>query len=457
MSTTSTTVSHSQWSNRFTYILAATGAAVGLGNIWKFPYITGENGGGAFVLVYLLCIVAIGIPVMMAEVMLGKRGRKSPGNAVAVLIKEAKASKVWLLTGWLGVVAGFLILSFYAVIAGWAFAYVFKGAKGEFDNKTPEQIGVIFSSFISDPYQLMFWSALLLFITVVVVARGVQKGLEKAVTYVLPLMFVLLIFIAGYAAWYGDFNQALTFMFAPDFSKLTVAAVLEALGHSFFTLSLASGVMMMYGAYLPASTSILKTSIWIAIADTLVALIAGMAIFPIVFANGMEAGAGPGLIFQTLPIAFGKMPFGSVISTVFFIMLVFAAFTSAIALIESSVAWLVEKAGMRRWQAASISGLVLWLLGIGTIYSFTADSWAHFSVGDKSISFFDAVDYLTSNILLPLGGLFIAVFSAWVIDKQISQKELDLQGVKFKLWHKALSYLAPFAIITVFLKLIGIV
>ncbi|NTS76068.1 sodium-dependent transporter [Catenovulum sp. SM1970] len=447
---------HGQWSSRLAYILAATGAAVGLGNIWKFPYIVGENGGGAFVLVYLVCILLIGIPVMMAEVMIGKRGRKSPSNAVRALIAEAKAKPFWRLTAWMGVTAGFLILSFYAVIAGWAFAYIFKAGSGEFVGKDAAQIGEMFGNFISNPHELMFWSFLILAMTGVVVAKGVQKGIEKAVGYAMPAMFILLIVIAIYAAKYGDFAQAFNFMFAPDFSKLTINGVLEALGHAFFTLSLASGVMMMYGAYLPKETSIFKSSIWIAIADTVVALIAGLAIFPIVFGNNMEAGAGPGLIFQTLPIAFGQMPMGILFGTVFFVMLVFAAFTSAIALIESSVAWLVERYSFRRWQAAMISTTVLWLLGVGTIYSFTEASWTQFTIFPEQKTFFDNLDYLTSKLLLPLGGLMIAVFVGWVVDKKVAKEEIDLNEKAFKLWHFVLSYVAPIAIIYVFLHLIGL-
>ncbi len=447
---------HAQWSNRFAYILAATGAAVGLGNIWKFPYIMGENGGGAFVLVYLFCIAIVGIPVMIAEVYLGKSGRLSPMRAVAEVAKRYSASKAWKFAGAMGVVAGYLILSFYAVIAGWACAYILETAGGQFEQASAEQIKLSFNQLISSPASLIGWTSFMLIITAAVVAKGLQDGLEKCVRYMMPAMFVLLLVIAGYSASYGDFSQAVSFMFAPDFSKLTIHSVLEALGHSFFTLSLASGVMIMYGAYLPDNTSIVKTSIWIAIADTMVALLAGLAIFPIVFGNGLEPSAGPGLIFETLPLAFGQMPGGQFIGTVFFVMLVFAAFTSAIALIESSVAWLIEKKGFSRVAAAAFSGAGLWLLSLLTIFSFTGADWATVNVFSVDTNFFGVLDTLTSNVLLPLGGLLIAIFVGWVVKQEDLADELKLSSATFSTCVVLLKYVTPLIVFIVFLYLTGI-
>ncbi|HEY5715207.1 MAG TPA: sodium-dependent transporter, partial [Psychromonas sp.] len=302
-----------RWSSRYSYILAATGAAVGLGNLWKFPYIMGENGGGAFVFVYLLCILFIGIPVLMAEAVIGKRGRSTPANAAAHVATESGASSHWSIFGTMGVTAGFLILSFYAVIAGWAVAYVFFAATGEFSAAAAdpatnaETINALFSNLITSAPQLLLWSTLTIAATIYVISRGVKDGLETAITYIMPALFLLLVGIMLYSAVVGDFAAAFTFMFHIDFSQLTIEGVLVALGHAFFTLSLAMGIMMIYGAYLPKGVSIAKTSIMIAIADTIVALIAGLAIYPIVFANGLEPSAGPGLLFQTIPIAFGSM------------------------------------------------------------------------------------------------------------------------------------------------------
>ncbi|MDA8621780.1 sodium-dependent transporter [Psychrosphaera sp.] len=456
----STNVDHGQWSSRLAFILAATGSAVGLGNVWKFPYIMGENGGGAFVIVYLLCIFAIGIPVMMAEVLIGRRGRLSPGNSVRALALEAKANTKWSLVGWVGLIAGFLILSFYAVIAGWAVSYIFESAAGNFVGASPEKIQSIFNELQSDSSTLIMWTTVVLAITGLIVGKGLKNGLEKAVTYAMPTMFVLLLVIAGYAAINGDFAQTIEFMFYPDFSKLTFSGVLIALGHAFFTLSLASGAMMIYGAYLPQKTSISQSVVAIAIADTMIALIAGLAIYPIVFGNGLEATAGPGLVFVSLPIAFGQMWGGIVFGTLFFVMLGFAAFTSAIAMVESAVAWLVERLSFTRGKAALTAVVSLWFVSMLTVFSFTGAEWAKLDfvfVGKHVSNYFELVDHLTADVLLPLGGLATAIFVAWVMQKEAVQQELNLSEGLFNLWYVTLRWFTPVAVLFVFLNLIGLV
>ncbi len=295
---------HETWSNWPTFILAASGSAVGLGNIWKFPYIMGENGGGAFVLVYLLCIAAIGVPVMIAEVMLGRRGRRSPINTMQVLAEEAGRSRRWGGVGLLATAAAFLILSFYSVIAGWAMPYVGHAIAGDFNGASPDEIGGLFGGLLGSPVSLLFWHTLFMALTVFVSASGVRSDLERAVTLLMPTLLVLLVVLMVYGMTTGHFGEAAALMFNTDFSKLTAEAVLTAVGHAFFSLSLAAGSMMAYGSYLKSGTSIAGTSTMIAGVDTLVALMAGLAIFPIVFTNGLEPGAGPGLVFQTLPIAF---------------------------------------------------------------------------------------------------------------------------------------------------------
>ncbi|WP_017445984.1 sodium-dependent transporter [Gayadomonas joobiniege] len=449
-------VVHGQWSNRLTYVLAATGAAVGLGNIWKFPYIMGENGGGAFVLVYLACIAIIGVPVMIAEVYLGKQGRQSPMRSVARVVQENKSAPAWRFVGAMGVIAGYLILSFYAVVAGWALAYVFKAAGGGFAGASPAYLQDTFELFVSSPVQLLSWTSIVLIVTVVVVAKGVQNGLEKATRFMMPGMLVLLLFIVGYSAVYGDFTAAFNFMFAADFDKLTTESVLTALGHSFFSLSLASGIMIMYGAYLPKNTSIIKSSIWIAIADTCVALLAGLAIFPIVFAFQLEPGAGPGLIFQTLPLAFGQMPGGRLLGSLFFIMLVFAAFTSAIALIESSVAWLIESKGFSRVQAAIAAGFGLWLLSLLSIFSFVGHDWTRLALFGTSHSLFEWIDSLTANVMLPLGGFFISLFVGWKVAADRLNGELNINTKQLTVLRVLLQFICPLIILLVFLNLIGV-
>jgi len=452
---------HGSWSNRLAFVLAATGSAVGLGNIWKFPYIAGEHGGGAFVLVYLVCVATIGIPIMMAEVMLGRRGRQSPVNTMRALAQEAGAHRWWRWLGGAGMLAGFLILSYYSVIAGWALAYVFRAIGGTFTGATAQGVGSIFEQFTGDPERLLAWHTIFMVMTMVVVARGVRGGLEQAVRFLVPALFVLLLMLDGYAAVSGAFDQGLKFMFNPDFSKIDANGVLIAMGHAFFTLSLGMGAIMVYGSYLPKDVSIARTGITIALLDTLVALLAGIAIFPIVFVNGLEPGSGPGLIFQTLPIAFGEMTGGRVFGTLFFILLVFAAWTSSISLIEPVVAWLVENRGLSRVHASVYAGLATWSCGLLTIFSF--NRWSAFhplgfvSIFEKS-TIFDLLDYLTANIMLPLGGLFIAVFSVWIMRHNDSQQELGMgDGPAFRLWYVLVRYVTPVAVLVVFFNVTGVV
>ncbi len=461
---------HGEWSSRLAFILAATGSAVGLGNIWKFPYITGENGGGAFVIVYLGCIALIGIPVMIAEIMLGRRGRQSPINTMRSLAEEEGKSKLWQLLGWAGMVAGFIILSYYSVIAGWALAYVFRVGSGAFQGATSDGVQHIFVSLVSDPERILAWHTIFMVMTIVVVARGVQSGLEKAVRFLMPTLFILLLMMLGYAMNTGSFEQGLHFMFDVDFKALfypdctpercefSAGGVLTALGHAFFTLSLGMGAIMVYGSYLSHTASIAKMSFAVAIMDTVVALIAGLAIFPIVFANGLAPGAGPGLIFQTLPLAFGHMPLGTLFGTLFFVLLVFAAWSSAISLIEPAVAWLVENHGMRRTRATTLVGLLIWLLGIITVLSFNKWSFSFEFLGQKkSDGLFDVFDILTANFMLPLGGLFISIFAVWVMSKESSRAELAIKYEwLYGLWRFIMRYITPVAIIAVFLNVTGL-
>jgi NSS family neurotransmitter:Na+ symporter len=443
---------HGEWSSRFAYILAATGSAVGLGNIWKFPYITGENGGGAFVLVYLACVVAIGIPIMIAETMMGRRGRQSPINTLATLSTEAKANKNWHYLGWMGVTAGILILSYYSVIAGWASAYVFKAFFGGF-SADPLEVKASFDEFIASPVKLVFWHTLFMTATMSVVMRGVKSGLEKAVQLLMPTLLVLLLLLVAYAMTTGEYYfQGLSFLFSPDFSEINGDAVLTAMGHAFFTLGLGMGAIMVYGSYLPSDVSIAKTSLYIAGADTIVALLAGIAIFPLVFANGLEPGSGPGLIFQTLPIAFGSMTGGWLFGILFFVLLVFAALTSSISLIEPAVAWLVENKGYTRVKASVVSGTATWLLGVSVALSFNV--WSDFTIFDKTI--FNFLDYLTANLMLPIGGFCIAVFATWIMREKHVREELDLSEQQYAIWKFLASYIAPASVFLVFLHVVGI-
>lgn len=437
------------------FIMAATGSAVGLGNIWKFPYITGENGGGTFVLVYLICIVLIGVPIMMAEIMLGRRGRQSPINTMQLLAKDENRNRSWIWLGWMGMIAGFMILSYYSVIAGWAMSYIFRTGSGMFIGVTADGVNSIFGDLVADPERLLAWHTIFIVMTMIVVARGVKHGLEKAVRFLMPSLLILLLMVVAYAMTTGHFMQGVSFLFTPG--EINREGILIAMGHAFFTLSLGMGAIMIYGSYLPRGTSIVQATLYIAAADTIVALLAGLAIFPIVFANGLEPGAGPGLIFKTLPIAFGQMEAGTLVGTTFFILLSFAAWTSAISLIEPAVTWLVENKGMNRLYASMYMGIATWTLGLGTIFSFNIWSDKTWSIPYlfSDYSFFDTLDYLTANVMLPIGGLFIAIFSAWCMREASSRDELGTNDWIYKIWRILLRYVTPVAVIIVFLKAVS--
>ncbi|GAA3539642.1 sodium-dependent transporter [Zobellella aerophila] len=437
------------WSGRFAFIMAAVGSAVGLGNIWKFPYITGENGGGAFVLVYLACIAVIGLPIMMSEVMLGRRGGKSPIGAMAAAADGEGRSRGWAGIGIMATLAAFIILSFYSVIAGWTMPYIAEAFGGGFEGIAAEDSGALFGGLLASPGQLLLWHTVFMGLTVLVSAGGVRHGLERAVTWLMPALFVLLLILVGYAMTTGHFGAAVGFLFKPDFSSLTAESILVALGHAFFTLSLASGAMMAYGAYLKKDISIARTSVTVAVMDTGVALLAGLAIFPIVFAHGLEPGAGPGLIFVTLPVAFGQMPGGSFFATLFFVLLLFAAWTSSISMLESLVSYLNEK-GVSRVKAAVGGGIAAWLVGITTVLSLNLwsdltplDMWAQF----EGKTLFDIYDYLTANIMMPLGALLTALFVGWKMKPVHSAAEL---GRWHAVWFPVVRYLSPIAVLIVF-------
>jgi len=445
---------HGQWSSRFTFILAVTGSAVGLGNIWKFPYLAGENGGGAFVLVYLAFVFAIGLPIMMAEILLGRRGRRNPVATMQILGEEESGQPNWRYLGLIGVIGGFIILSFYSVIAGWAVAYIFKAASGSFANTSAETLGAEFGAFVANPLIIGFWHTIFMGVTVFLVAKGVEKGLEKAVRFMVPALVLLLIVLLGYAVNSGHFAEGVAFMFDPDFSKLNGNSILAAMGQAFFTLSVGMGAVMAYGAYLPQEASITKTSIAVVCADTSIAILAGLVIFPIVFANGLDPVEGPGLIFQTLPLAFGQMTGGTFFGFLFFLLLAFAALTSAISLTEPAVAWMVESYDMTRKMAAVRVGFIIWLLGFATVLSFSWLSDFKFWRG----TLFDNLDYLTLNIMLPLGGLGITVFASWVMCQNSSADELGHDaGASYRAWRFLARYVAPVGVILVFLNAIGVI
>lgn len=443
---------HEKWSSRLTFIMAAVGSAVGLGNVWKFPYTAGVSGGGAFVLIYILCIAAVGLPMLIAELTLGKKGQMSPPNTMARLAKEGGHSSRWKSVGWLGVVAGFLILSFYSVIGGWALAYVPKFLSGAILSTDPDVVSSQFDALLADPGELVIWHTLFMAITVFVIARGIHAGIEQAVNILMPSLFVLLLALVVYAAVEGDFAAATDFLFAFDFTKIDGTVVLAALGQAFFSISLGLGSMMTYGAYLHAQTNIPRAAAIIVTADSGVAILAGLAIFPIVFANGLDPAAGPGLVFVTLPLAFAGVPAGGVFGTLFFVLIAFAAITSSISLLEPVVSWAEEHKGVKRMFSAIIAGALSWTIGLLTVFSFNL--WGDFhplSMIDRfrEATLFDLIDYLTSNIMLPVGGFAISVFASWKLSTALTRAELDLPPGLYKTWLLLARFLAPVAVLLI--------
>ncbi len=448
---------HGQWSSPAVFLLAAVGSAVGLGNIWKFPYLAGANGGGAFVLVYLACVAVVGIPLLTAEVLVGRRGRLSPVNSLRRLARKAGGSPLWPLVGFLGIAAGAIILSFYSVIGGWALAYLVRTAAGLFDRITPSAAATLFQGLIRDPERLLAWHTLFMLMTAAVAVRGVRPGLEGAVRLLVPGLVLLLLVVIGYNLNSGHFMQAVDFLFRPDFGRLSAVGALQALGHAFFTLSLGMGAMMVYGSYLPARASILQLSLAVVLLDTLVAMLAGLAVFPLVFANGLAPGSGPGLLFATLPVAFGSLPGGAYIGVLFFLLLVLAAWTSAISLLEPLVAWLVENLKLQRGRSVAVACVLIWILGLPTLLSF--GPWAfsfRFIDQVRHNGWFDVLDLVTSGIMLPAGGLALVVFVGWVLPRSMLVAELGA-GVWPRIWLLSLRYLTPLAIAAVFLGMIGVI
>ena len=444
----STQSTDGRWSSRWLFVLAAAGSAVGLGNIWKFPYIAGENGGGAFVLIYLVCVAFVGAPIMISEVMLGRKGRASPINTMRKLTQAAGASPRWTFLGWMGVLAGILILSYYAVIAGWALNYIWLTASGTFDSASAQVATTTFDQLQQDPLAMMGWHGVFMLITIWIVARGVSRGLESAIKWFMPLLFVLLLVLLGYSMNSGGFAQGWAFMFDFNWSVVGPETWLIAMGQAFFTLSLGMGTMMVYGSYVPEDSHIGSTVLTIVALDTFVAVAAGLAIFPLVFVNGLEVGQGPGLMFVTLPLAFGQLPMGALFGTVFFVLVSFAAITSAISLTEPAIAYVVEEYNAKRSRVAISLGVFCWLLGLGTVFSFNI--WADVKPL-FGLNFFELVDQLSQNIMLPLGGLLIALFTVWALPQIIVREQLEVSSDRVMLcWRVIGGVIAPLGVAAVF-------
>jgi NSS family neurotransmitter:Na+ symporter len=427
-----------QWSSRIAFILAAIGCSVGLGNLWRFSAEAGSNGGGAFIVVYLACVVFIGIPTIMAEFIIGRAGRaSSAANSMNDLADRSATSRLWSLGAWSGMLAAFLIVSFYAVVAAWVMAYIPKFLIGAFDGQTPLQIAEQFSTLTKSPLELMPWFLAFSVMVIWLVARGVNRGIELASKILMPAFFVLLFSLSCYSifsSWEsGGTGQALEFLFSPQFSKIDGSVAVSALSQAFFSIGLGMAMMIAYGSYLPKDISIPQSAVIIGLADTAVALIAGLAIFPIVFKYGLDFSAGAGLFFQTLPTALIETPGGNIIGAAFFCMAFFSALTTGVALLEPSVAHASEQLKISKAKAAISIGILMIIVGFGSLYS---------------MPFLDFLDGgLTAPILLPFSALLVVLFVGWRLDQSIIDAELsdsDRRLGKFLLL--MIRYLAPLMI-----------
>ena len=440
------------WSSRLTFLLASIGFAVGLGNIWRFPYIVGENGGGAFIVVYLLCAFAIGVPLVISEWTIGRSssGSASASGSVRAVAGRNGASVHWGAVGGIAVLAVFGLMLFYTVVTGWTLDYLVRGIGGSFANIDAAGSRAMFDGLLASPWRLAFWHTVVVFLTVYINSRGIHAGIERAVIILMPALFLSLVAMVAYAAAVGDFGRTASFLLAPDFSRLTGDAALVALGQAFFSIGIAMAVMITYGSYLGKDISIPRNAFIVVGADTLVALLAGFAIFPLVFAHGFDPGEGTGLVFQTLPMAFGDLPGGRLFSSVFFFLLIAAALTSCIGNFAPVVAWTAEKLRLGRRNAALVAGAAMWLLGLGSVFSFNL--WADFHpLGfiDKfdGRTIYDTLDYVVSNVLLPLGALLTSIFIGWFVSPRFAREEAGIASAfAFGLWRFLIRFVVPVAV-----------
>ncbi|MFI0434815.1 MAG: sodium-dependent transporter [Parachlamydiaceae bacterium] len=444
------------WSSRLGFILAAAGSAIGLGTLWKFPYVTGENGGGLFVLMYMLCTFLIGIPVFIAELILG---RKVQRGAVGIFINLTDNSTLWKAIGWMGVASSFLIMSFYSVLAGWGLNYVFMSLSQFYVDLSAEEISHVFDILSSSADITLFWHFIFTILTGAVVYQGIRQGIEYWSKFMMFGLLFLLVAMCLYAFTLEGFRQGAYFILYPDVSKFKASAALQALGLSFFTLSLGQGIMLTYGSYMKRSDDIPKTSIIIGVMTVIIAVFAGLMIFPIIFTFGFSPESGPGLVMKTLPVLFAQLPGALFISTSFFILFVFAGLTSAVALIEVVAANFTDLFGWSRHKAVAITCVSCFIFGIPSALSNTNTLFANWSA-IYGKNFFETVNDIVSLWLLPISGLMTAIFTGWVIDKKMIYEEFNAGttlGWLWKPWRFFLRWVAPLAIIFIMLQQSGMI
>ncbi|MGQ9621123.1 MAG: sodium-dependent transporter [Bacteroidales bacterium] len=435
------------FSSKFGAIAAIAGSAIGLGNIWRFPYVAGENGGGVFLLIYIVFILLIGIPVMTSEFVIGRSAQKNPYGAFRLLAP----GKPWFLIGVMGVLAAFFILSFYTTVSGWTLEYFYQALTGNLKGKTNEELTVMFNNFLNNPFRPYLWFIIFMGFTALIIISGVKRGIERYAKILMPFLFLLLILLCLRALTLKGSGTGMRFLFHPDIGKIAPKIILEALGQGFFSLSIGMGTLITYGSYIRKKENLASTAFYVSISDTLIAIVAGIAIFPAVFALGGAPASGHGLTFIVLPEVFQKLPMGNLFALIFFVLLSIAALTSTISVLEVIVAFLVEEIKMIRRKATIIASMAVSVLGLITVASM--GKLGSFTIFGKNV--FSLLEYLTANIMLPLGGLFIVIFIGWFQSKNITKLEMtnngEIRSWYFPVYFFLVRYIAPVAILLVFL------
>ncbi|SFL36208.1 sodium-dependent transporter [Halanaerobium salsuginis] len=429
------------WTSRLGFILAASGSAIGLGNIWRFPFVTGTNGGAIFILIYLAAITLLGYPILVSEMSLGRTTAKNPIGA----FKKIAPNTGWPLVGALGVLSGFVILSYYSVVAGWGMSYIFKSLTFTANNNFPQ----LFEQHIGSLVQPIFWHGVFMLLTVVVIGAGIVNGIQKLVKYLMPILFIIIILLIFRSLTLNGAARGLSFYLKPDFSEITLQTFADAISQAFFTLSLGMGAMITYGSYLNKKESITESAVYVIIFDTLVALLAGFAIFPAVFSFGFDPASGPGLTFITLPAVFTKMPFGNFFSLIFFVLLTIAALTSSISMLEVVVAFLVDEYSWSRKKASYLVGLLIFLVGIPPLLGYSKLATINF----LGMNLLDSYDWITNTIFLPAGGILTAIFVGHIWGSKQAAIEAN-QNSRLKIgliYEILLKYIVPLAVLAIML------
>ena len=434
------------WTSNIGFTLACVGAAVGLGNIWKFPYMAGTQGGGAFVFVYLITIFAIAIPVAAAELLVGRRGQSDAVTSVRDIALENNRPAAFGIIGGIGVLGSFILLTFYAVIAGWVSAYIWRALSGQISGLDAGGAGAMFDGLLASPGEMIAHQVAFLLFLGLTLSQTLSAGLERANLILMPTLVVMLILVALYGAIAGDIGASLAYLFTPDFSKITPEVIQSAVGQGFFSVGVGAAMLMTYGAYLDKSINLGKAAITIALADTAIAILAGVGIFAIVFGQSLDPSAGPGLIFTTLPLAFAELPFGGLLALVFFVLVYFAAVTSGLSLAEVLFHWAENRFDWSRRRAVIVMLGVVFLVGLTTVFSFNI--WADVKIAGRTL--FDLKDYLVTAYVMPIGGLGVILFAAWVMPVATLKEAYGNDGALFSAWLFAGRYLSPLGILWIF-------